>query len=79
MIIPLDTLPKETLSAIIENFVLREGTEYGSEDVALSDKIQQVEQQLKQGSALLVYSELHETVNILPANQFVEGIEESES
>lgn len=79
MIIPLDALPKETLSAIIENFVLREGTEYGSEDVALSDKIQQVEQQLKQGSALLVYSELHETVNILPADQFVEGIEESES
>jgi len=79
MIIPLDTLSKETLSAIIENFVLREGTEYGSEDVALSDKIQQVEQQLKQGSALLVYSELHETVNILPADQFVEGIEESES
>lgn len=79
MIIPLDTLPKETLSAIIENFVLREGTEYGSEDVALSDKIQQVEQQLKQGSALLVYSELHETVNILPADQFVDGIEESES
>ena len=79
MIIPLDTLPKETLSAIIENFVLREGTEYGSEDVALSDKIQQVEQQLKQGSALLVYSELHETVNILPADQFVEGIEKSES
>ena len=79
MIIPLDTLPKETLSAIIENFVLREGTEYGSEDVALSDKIQQVERQLKQGSALLVYSELHETVNILPADQFVEGIEESES
>ena len=79
MIIPLDTLPKETLSAIIENIVLREGTEYGSEDVALSDKIQQVEQQLKQGSALLVYSELHETVNILPADQFVEGIEESES
>jgi uncharacterized protein YheU (UPF0270 family) len=76
MIIPLETLPKETLSAIIENFVLREGTEYGSEDVALSDKIQQVQQQLKQGSALLVYSELHETVNILPADQFVEGIEE---
>ncbi len=79
MIIPLDTLPKETLSAIIENFVLREGTEYGSEDVALSDKIQQVHQQLRQGSALLVYSELHETVNILPAEQFIEGVEEEES
>jgi uncharacterized protein YheU (UPF0270 family) len=76
MIIPLDTLPKETVNAIIESFVLREGTEYGSEDISLSDKIQQVYQQLKQGSALLVYSELHETVNILPADQFVGGVEE---
>lgn len=76
MIIPLDTLSQETVTAIIENFVLREGTEYGSEDVALADKIQQVYQQLKQGTAVLVYSELHETVNILPADQFIEGAEE---
>ena len=77
MIIPLEQLPTETLHAIIENFVLREGTEYGSTDVSLSDKIAQVHQQLKQGSALLVYSELHETVNILPAEQFSEGAEEN--
>lgn len=76
MIIPLDSLPRETLTAIIENFVLREGTEYGQEDVALADKIQQVQLQLKQGLAVLVYSELHETVNILPADQFIEGTEE---
>ena len=77
MIIPFTQLPTDTLDAIIENFVLREGTEYGSEDVALSDKIAQVRQQLKQGTALLVYSELHETVNILPADQFVEDSEEA--
>ena len=57
MIIPLEQLTSETLSAIIENFVLREGTEYGSEDVSLNDKITQVHQQLKQGTALLVYCE----------------------
>jgi uncharacterized protein YheU (UPF0270 family) len=77
MIIPLEQLTSETLSAIIENFVLREGTEYGSEDVSLNDKITQVHQQLKQGTALLVYSELYETVNILPADQFVEDAEET--
>ena len=76
MIIPLEQLSPETLNAIIENFVLREGTEYGSEDVSLHNKIAQVHQQLEQGSALLVYSELHETVNILPADQFIEDSEE---
>jgi uncharacterized protein YheU (UPF0270 family) len=78
MIIPLEQLSDETLSAIIENFVLREGTEYGSTDVSLDEKITQVRQQLKQGTALLVYSELHETVNILPKDQFIEGSEEHE-
>jgi uncharacterized protein YheU (UPF0270 family) len=77
MIIPLEQLSPETLSSIIENFVLREGTEYGSEDVSLNDKITQVHQQLKQGSALLVYSELHETVNIMPADQFIADAEET--
>jgi uncharacterized protein YheU (UPF0270 family) len=77
MIIPLEQLSTETLNAIIENFVLREGTEYGSEDVSLSDKITQVRQQLTQGSALLVYSELHETVNILPRDQLVEDSDDS--
>ena len=70
MIIPLDQVSDETLTAIIEDFILREGTEYGALDVSKSDKIAQVKQQLKLGSAVLVYSELHESVNILPKEQF---------
>jgi len=70
MIIPLEQLSADTLQAIIEDFILREGTDYGAVDTSKSDKIAQVMQQLKQGSALLVYSELHESVNILPKEQF---------
>ncbi len=76
MIIPLDQISHETLSAIIEDFILREGTEYGAVDISKEDKIAQVKQQLDQGSAVLVYSELYETVNILPSEQFQEGMEE---
>jgi len=78
MIIPLEQLPAETLLAIIENFILREGTEYGAEDISKQAKIGQVMKQLKQGSAVLVYSELHESVNILPSEQFTEGMEEQQ-
>ena len=70
MIIPFESLPSETLHAIIESFVLTEGTEYGLEDINLSEKILQVKQQLINKQAVLVYSELHQTVNILPAEQF---------
>jgi len=76
MIIPLDQLPTDTLTAIIEDFILREGTEYGTTDISKKDKVIQVKQQLEQGSAVLVYSELHESVNILPREQFTAGIEE---
>jgi uncharacterized protein YheU (UPF0270 family) len=70
MIIPFQSLPLETLNAIIEAFVLTEGTEYGLQEASLSDKIAQVKQQLMHKEAVLVYSELHQTVNILPAEQF---------
>jgi uncharacterized protein YheU (UPF0270 family) len=69
MIIPIADLTKETLLNIIEGFVLREGTEYGEADVSLEDKVQQVLTQLTLGDVLLVYSELHETVNIIPKQQ----------
>lgn len=70
MIIPLEQINEETLTAIIEDFILREGTEYGVIDASKADKIAQVKLQLKQGSAVIVYSELHESVNILPREQF---------
>lgn len=72
MIVPIADVTKETLLNIIEGFVLREGTEYGEADVSLEDKVQQVLAQLKSGDVLLVYSELHETVNIIPKQQLGE-------
>jgi len=70
MIIPLEQLSNDILTAIIEDFILREGTEYGVIDVSKKDKIAQVKKQLEQGSAVLVYSELHESVNIMQKEQF---------
>ncbi|WP_299072143.1 YheU family protein [uncultured Paraglaciecola sp.] len=77
MIIPINDLAEETLLNIIEGFVLREGTEYGEAEVSLQDKVHQVLSQLKMGEILLVYSELHETVNIIPKQQLGE-FEQSE-
>jgi len=77
MIIPLEQLSDEVLRAIIEEFILREGTEYGDINITKEAKISQVKKQLELGSAVLVYSELYETVNILPSEQFQEGMEET--
>ncbi|WP_165461636.1 YheU family protein [Atlantibacter sp.] len=70
MIIPWQSLDPETLENIIEAFVLREGTDYGEHERSFSDKVSQVKHQLERGDAVLVWSELHETVNIMPRDQF---------
>jgi len=70
MIIPIEQLSAEILDNIIREFVLREGTDYGLDEVNIEEKIQNVKQQLNNGDAVLVYSELHETVNIMPKSEF---------
>lgn len=70
MIIPFDSIAPETLQNLIKEFVLREGTDYGEFEAALDEKIAHVHNQLATGEAVIVYSELHESVNIMPALQF---------
>ncbi|ARW83409.1 MULTISPECIES: YheU family protein [Aeromonas] len=70
MIIPWQDLDSDTLNNLLEHFVLREGTEYGEHDVSLADKVDEVRQQLKQGLAVIVYSELHESINIVSKATF---------
>ncbi|MEG4682038.1 YheU family protein [Enterobacter cloacae] len=70
MIIPWQDLAPDTLDNLIETFVLREGTDYGEHERSLEQKVNDVKRQLKSGDVVLVWSELHETVNIMPRNAF---------
>ncbi|HFS7069037.1 TPA: YheU family protein [Enterobacter hormaechei] len=70
MIIPWQDLSPDTLDNLIESFVLREGTDYGEHERSLEQKVNDVKRQLKSGDVVLVWSELHETINIMPRNAF---------
>lgn len=70
MIIPFDSLPPETLDNLLKEHIYREGTDYGEQEVPLDTQINQLKQQLRYGNIVLVYSELHESVNLLPKAQF---------
>jgi uncharacterized protein YheU (UPF0270 family) len=65
MIIPHQELDAATLYNLIESFVLREGTDYGEQELTLEEKVAQVKVQLDNGEAALEYSEEHESVNII--------------
>lgn len=70
MLIPWQELDPETLDNLIESFVLREGTDYGEQERSLAQKVADVKRQLASGEAVLIWSELHETVNIMPRGSF---------
>ena len=63
--IPYGQLNPETLNGVIEEFVTRDGTDYGEFEVSLKTKISQVLGQLKSGKAVIVFDQKSETCNIL--------------
>ncbi|KLN97551.1 YheU family protein [Moellerella wisconsensis] len=70
MIIPWQDIAADTLESLIESFVLREGTDYGAQEKSLEQKVNDVKRQLAAGEIVLVWSELHESVNFMPKDQF---------
>lgn len=55
MEIPYSELSDDALQAVIEEFITREGTEYGEREYSLQQKIDQVKTQLKRGEIIINY------------------------
>lgn len=72
MIIPWQQIDPEILRNIIESFVLREGTDYGEKEISFLDKVEEVRQQIACEKLVIVWSELHESVNIMPKEYFLD-------
>jgi uncharacterized protein YheU (UPF0270 family) len=62
--IPMAQLAPDTLRALIETFVLREGTDYGVQELSLATKVGQVVRQLQRGEARIVFDPVTESVDI---------------
>jgi uncharacterized protein len=60
-----DDLDPDTLRAVIESFVLREGTDYGVHETSLEDKVAQVLMQLRRGEAHITFDPATESVNLV--------------
>jgi uncharacterized protein YheU (UPF0270 family) len=65
MIIPYEQLDQITLNNLVEQYILREGTDYGEIEFSLAQKTQQVLAQIKNESIYIIYSELHESVTLV--------------
>lgn len=59
-------LSHEALIAVVEEFVLREGTDYGHAEHTLADKRAAVLEQLRSGAAELNFDPATNTIDIRP-------------
>jgi uncharacterized protein len=65
VLIPHTELTADLLHAVVESYVLREGTDYGEREISLQDKVLQVIDQIKRGEAGIVFDPETETVSII--------------
>ena len=63
--VPHAALEKGLLRAVIESFVLREGTDYGERELSLDDKVSRVVRLLERGDARIVFDPRTESVDVV--------------
>jgi uncharacterized protein len=64
MIVPHETLQPETLRALIEEFVTRDGAVHGHSENSLQDRVASVMRQLKSGTIVILFDEQSETCTV---------------
>lgn len=63
--IPYKEIPEVSLRHMLEEFVTREGTNYGEREFLLAELVEQLKQQLISHRAIIQYDEISETFNIV--------------
>ncbi len=66
IVIPFGELSPEALQGLLEEYVSREGTDYGHATFSLAQKVDTVRRQLEAGRAVIVYDPVSRSCNIVP-------------
>lgn len=70
VLIEAHQLSQEALSGIIDDFVLRHATDYGANEVAHADKVDQVRRQILSGEVKIIFDSTAESVTLLTSWDF---------
>lgn len=63
--VPISALQPATLRSLVEEFITREGTDYGDVEKTLEEKVSEVMLQLERGLAAIEYDDDSETVTLI--------------
>ena len=67
-IIPVNKLSAKALKGVIEEFISRNGTDYGKIEASMETNFKQVKYKLENGLAVLIFDDENETTNIFLAD-----------
>lgn len=68
--IPLESLSVEAVNGVVENFILREGTDYGASEISYEAKARQVLRQIEKGDVKIAFDPNTETVTLLTQREW---------
>ena len=72
LVVPWRDIDAVTLDNLIEEFVTRDGTDYGEQEIATTTKVEQVRRQLHKGEAAVVFDDVTESIAIMTRDQLHE-------
>ena len=64
--VPYDQIPPDTLQRMIQEFVTRDGADWGDTGCSLENKVERVLQQLRNKKIKVVFDLTSQTVNLVP-------------
>lgn len=65
IVVPTDKISFEALEGLINEFILREGTDYGSREFTLEEKHAEIRKQLTAGLVVIVFDPQEESASIV--------------
>jgi uncharacterized protein YheU (UPF0270 family) len=71
--VPYDQLDPQTLAALIEEFVTRDGAVQGHQDRSNAQRIESVMKQLQSGKVVIVFDEADESCTIVSSEKLPPG------
>ncbi len=69
MIIPPASLSAEALQGVLEEFISRDGTDYGEQELSLAAKVNQLRPQVLRGEVLIIFDEVEGRVTLIPKRE----------
>lgn len=68
-------LSNEALLGVIDNFITREGTDYGVNEVSYDSKVQSIRRQLERGDVKIVFDPTSESVTLMTKSEWRKAVQ----